>query len=88
MKKKRKQTKLATKIHSNALTSALINEQQQQRLISPVLSIQQTCTFTGLGRGTIVKLIKEKKIDAKQMGRRVLVLRASLYEYLARLPKR
>jgi excisionase family DNA binding protein len=45
-------------------------------------SKQETATYLNLGVATVDKLIKEKKLKAKKVGKRVIVLTASAREFL------
>ena len=49
------------------------------------LSIEQTCTFTGLGKTKIYELIGSRALKTRRLGRRRLVLRTDLKEFLKTL---
>jgi excisionase family DNA binding protein len=50
-------------------------------------SVAALCAITGLGRTTLFAAIKDGRLIARKAGRRTLVLRADLEEFLANLPK-
>jgi excisionase family DNA binding protein len=45
-------------------------------------SKQETATYLNLGVGTVDKLIKEGKLKARKVGKRVIVLTASARDFL------
>ena len=49
------------------------------------LSIEQTCAFTGLGKTKIYELIGSRALKTRRLGRRRLVLRTDLKEFLETL---
>jgi excisionase family DNA binding protein len=51
------------------------------------VSIRATQLLTGLGRSSIYKLLGDGRLRARHFGRRVLVLRTSIDEFLASLPE-
>lgn len=48
-------------------------------------SIEETCAATGLGRTKIYALIRENKLKARKSGKRTLILKADLEEFLTNL---
>jgi excisionase family DNA binding protein len=55
-------------------------------LVEPeVLSIEQTCAVTGLGKTKIYELIGSRALKTRRLGRRRLVLRRDLQEFLETL---
>lgn len=51
------------------------------------LSIEDAAHVAGLGKTTILDLIKGGAIPARRFGRRILVLRTDLVAFLAALPR-
>jgi excisionase family DNA binding protein len=49
------------------------------------LSIEQACAFTGLGKTKIYELIGARALKTRRLGRRRLVLRRDLQEFLETL---
>ncbi|MGA1858803.1 helix-turn-helix domain-containing protein [Azospirillum sp. 11R-A] len=58
----------------------------QETTIPIAVDIPEACKMSSLGRDTIYKLIKERKIVGKKSGRRTLVVVDSLRDYIAGLP--
>ena len=50
------------------------------------LSIAQACAVTGLGKTKIYELIDSRTLKTRRLGRRRLVLRRDLQEFLQTLP--
>lgn len=50
------------------------------------LSISEACAFAGLGRTKIYQAINEGTLKARKCGKRTLVLREDLRQFLAALP--
>jgi excisionase family DNA binding protein len=50
------------------------------------LSIPQACAMAGIGRTKIYEAIAEGSLKARKCGKRTLVLRDDLREFLASLP--
>ena len=50
------------------------------------LSIAQACAITGLGKTKLYELIDSRTLKARRLGRRRLVLRRDLQEFLETLP--
>jgi len=50
------------------------------------LSVPEACIVAGLGRTTIYEAISEGRLKARKCGKRTLVLRADLCDFLAALP--
>jgi excisionase family DNA binding protein len=53
---------------------------------SEALSIAQACAVTGLGKTKLYELIASRTLKARRLGRRRLVLRRDLQEFLESLP--
>ena len=51
------------------------------------VSIRTAQVITGLGRSSIYELLAQKRLVARHYGRRVLILRSSIDEFLATLPE-
>lgn len=51
------------------------------------LSIAQTARFLGIGRSTLYNLIKEGRLPVRKLGKRTLILRDDLDQFVASLPK-
>lgn len=60
------------------------------KLDSPIepeaLSIAQACAVTGLGKTKLYELINSRALKTRRLGRRRLVLRRDLQEFLKTLP--
>ena len=50
------------------------------------LSIEQACAATGLGKTKIYELVGSRALKTRRLGRRRLVLRRDLQEFLETLP--
>jgi excisionase family DNA binding protein len=50
------------------------------------LSIEQTCALTNLGKTKVYALIASRTLKTRRLGRRRLVLRHDLQEFLETLP--
>ncbi|MBC8716796.1 helix-turn-helix domain-containing protein [Ochrobactrum sp. Marseille-Q0166] len=50
------------------------------------LSIAQTARFLGIGRSTLYNLIKEGRLPVRKLGKRTLILRDDLDQFVASLP--
>ena len=50
------------------------------------LSIAEACSVAGIGRTTIYQAIADGKLKARKCGKRTLVLRDDLRDFLASLP--
>jgi excisionase family DNA binding protein len=50
------------------------------------LSISEACAFAGIGRTKIYQAISEGSLKARKCGKRTLVLRGDLRDFLASLP--
>lgn len=53
---------------------------------NPMLSIAQTVRILGVGRSTLYALIKEGRLPVRKLGKRTLILRADLEQFIAALP--
>ena len=51
------------------------------------VSIRTAQVITGLGRSSIYELLAQKRLVARHYGRRVLVLKSSIDNFLASLPE-
>jgi excisionase family DNA binding protein len=49
-------------------------------------SIPEVMLKTGLGRDTVYKLIRERQLIARKVGKRTLVIATDLYSFLETLP--
>ncbi|MBO8138363.1 MAG: helix-turn-helix domain-containing protein [Desulfotomaculum sp.] len=49
-----------------------------------VLTVEQTAKVMGLNRGTVYELIRQKQLPAAKIGRRILVPRDALFDWLYR----
>jgi len=50
------------------------------------LSVEQACAITGLGKTKIYELVGSRALKTRRLGRRRLVLRRDLQEFLEKLP--
>ena len=50
------------------------------------LSIAQTARFLGIGRSTLYNLIKDGRLPVRKLGKRTLILRDDLDQFVAALP--
>lgn len=50
------------------------------------LSILEACNIAGLGRTKLYEAITAGKLKARKFGKRTIILRADLQEFLAALP--
>jgi excisionase family DNA binding protein len=50
------------------------------------LSIDQACAIAGIGRTKIYQAINDGHLKARKYGKRTLILRSELHEFLANLP--
>jgi excisionase family DNA binding protein len=50
------------------------------------LSVGEACELSSLGRTTFYQLLKSKKITARKVGRRTIVLRSEVEKELESLP--
>lgn len=50
------------------------------------LSIVQTARFLGIGRSTLYNLIKDGRLPVRKLGKRTLILRDDLDQFVASLP--
>jgi excisionase family DNA binding protein len=50
------------------------------------LSISEACAFAGIGRTKIYQAISEGSLKARKCGKRTLILRDELRQFLASLP--
>lgn len=50
------------------------------------LSIAQTARFLGIGRSTLYNLIKAGRLPVRKLGKRTLILRDDLDQFVASLP--
>ncbi len=50
------------------------------------LSVEKACELSCIGRTKFYELIKSKKIPARKVGRRTIILLDELYRALKRLP--
>ncbi len=48
---------------------------------------EQAAFFLGCGKTTLFRLIKERKLEARKLGRKTLILRVELEKFLANLPR-
>lgn len=48
----------------------------------PVLDVLETCQLLGISRTTLWRLIKQERIKAKMIGRRVMITRADIFEFI------
>lgn len=48
----------------------------------PVLNIVETCQLLGIGRTTLWRLIKQERIKATMIGRRVIIARSDIFEFI------
>jgi len=55
-------------------------------LVKEGLSISEACAFAGIGRTKIYQAISEGSLKARKCGKRTLVLRGDLRDFLASLP--
>ena len=53
-----------------------------------VFSIKQFCEWAGIGRSKAYELLATKKLKAKKIGRRTVILREAAEEWLTELPER
>jgi excisionase family DNA binding protein len=50
------------------------------------LSILEACRIAGIGRTKIYEAIADRRLKARKLGKRTIVLRSDLHEFLAALP--
>jgi excisionase family DNA binding protein len=50
------------------------------------LSVNETCTVAGIGRTKIYEAIANGSLKARKLGKRTIVLRSDLREFLVGLP--
>ena len=50
------------------------------------LSVADACTIAGIGRTKLYQAIKERKLKARKLGARTIILRTDLQKFLASLP--
>ncbi|MDP8252602.1 helix-turn-helix domain-containing protein [Pseudochrobactrum saccharolyticum] len=50
------------------------------------LSIAQTARILGIGRSTLYNLIKDGQLPIRKLGKRTLILREDLDQFIASLP--
>jgi excisionase family DNA binding protein len=50
------------------------------------LSVFEACRVAGIGRTKIYEAISDGRLKARKFGKRTLILRADLQDFLARLP--
>jgi excisionase family DNA binding protein len=62
------------------------SEPKQERIHPKMLSINEACDYTGLGRTLICGFIKSGDLPARKAGRRTLILKADLDDWLDGLP--
>ncbi|NGM72854.1 helix-turn-helix domain-containing protein [Sphingobacterium sp. SGL-16] len=48
----------------------------------PVLNVVETCQLLGISRSTLWRLIKQGRIKTIMIGRRVIIARADIYEFI------
>lgn len=48
---------------------------------------EQAAVILGCGKTTLFRLLKEKQIDGRKLGRKTLILRSELERFLASLPR-
>lgn len=51
------------------------------------LSIQQACEVAGIGRTKVYEAIADKRLKARKFGKRTIILRSDLRQFLAALPE-
>jgi len=51
------------------------------------ITIPQAVAMTGLGRSSIYRLLKEKKLTARKAGKRTLLLTSELEAFIRTLPE-
>ena len=52
------------------------------------LSITEVVETTGIGRTSVFALLKLEKLKARKVGRRTIILRTDLEDFLANLPSK
>jgi excisionase family DNA binding protein len=50
------------------------------------LSISQACAIAGIGRSKLYEAIKDRRLVARKIGARTIILRSDLQQFLASLP--
>jgi excisionase family DNA binding protein len=50
------------------------------------LTISDAASILGVGRSTIYKMIKDRRLTARKLGARTIILRTDLMAFLAALP--
>jgi excisionase family DNA binding protein len=50
------------------------------------LSVTEACEIAGIGRTKLYQAIKERRLKARKLGTRTIILRADLQKFLASLP--
>jgi excisionase family DNA binding protein len=50
-------------------------------------SIPEVCSLTGLGRDTVYRAIRERRLVGRKLGRRTLVTNIDLQKFLNALPR-
>jgi excisionase family DNA binding protein len=50
------------------------------------LSISEACEISGVGRTKLYEFMKTRRLPAKKIGSRTIILRADLFKFLASLP--
>lgn len=50
------------------------------------LSVLDACKFLGVGKTTLYEAIKQGRLKVRKLGKRTIIVRADLEEFLASLP--
>jgi excisionase family DNA binding protein len=59
---------------------------EQNSFVKEGLSVQEACAVAGLGRTKIYEAITDGRLKARKCGKRTLILRDELRQFLASLP--
>lgn len=77
-KRRTKQSKIAKSNQETKTTLLQISEDLQNIDTKPYLSIKEVSMLLGLSRTTLYRLVKNKKIKASKIGKRVIFKKANI----------
>lgn len=72
---------------SRALTCAHVNQNGEKKMQPDLLTIPEFCHAVNLGKTSVYKLINQGKITALKLGKKTLVPRSSVEDFVASLPR-
>lgn len=78
---------MSTPAQSRAYTVDPLNQRVQPDAPRGARTIDDACQFLGIGRTALYALIAAGRLDARKLGKRTLVLEASLRTLLTSLPR-